>query len=138
MHEIVVLDKRFDTIWTNERIEMQIRTTNNDELSRFEVYADGQLAGHASYRIRNGRMSMLRTWTHPEFQRRGLASAVVRAALEWARSRNLEVMPYCGFVSWYIAQNDQYLDLVPEGQRQRFNLPPSHDSGLISSGTITS
>jgi predicted GNAT family acetyltransferase len=117
-------------------MEMQIRTTNNDELSRFEVYADGQLAGHASYRIRNGRMSMLRTWTHPDFQRRGLASAVVRAALEWARSSDLKVMPYCGFVSWYIGQNDQYLDLVPEGQRQRFNLQSSRDLGLISTGTI--
>ena len=101
---------------------MQIRTTNNAELSRFEVYTDGQLAGHASYRIRNGRMSMFSTWTHPEFQRRGLASAAVRAALEWARSRDLEVLPYCSFVSWYISQNDQYLDLVPEDQRPRFNL----------------
>lgn len=104
---------------------MQVRTTNNAELSRFEIYANGRLAGHSSYRIRNGRMSMLRTWTHPEFQRRGLASAVVRAALEWARSGDLDVLPYCDFVSWYIRQNDQYLDLVPEDQRQRFNLQPS-------------
>jgi predicted GNAT family acetyltransferase len=115
---------------------MQIRTTNNSELSRFEVYADGQLAGHSSYRIRNGRMSMLSTWTDPGFQRRGLASAVVRAALEWARSRDLEVLPYCGFVAWYIRHNGQYLDLVPEDQRQRFNLQPNHASGLISSGNI--
>lgn len=132
----VVSDKRLIPTWTKERIEMQIRTTNNKELSRFEVYTDGQLAGHASYRIRNGRMSMLRTWTHPEFQGRGLASAVVRAALEWAQSRDLEVIPYCGFVSWYIGKNDQYLDLVPERQRQRFNLQPSHDSDLISTGAI--
>jgi predicted GNAT family acetyltransferase len=117
---------------------MRVRTTNNAELSRFEVYANGRLAGHSSYRIRNGRMSMLRTWTHPEFQRRGLASAVVRAALEWARSGDLDVLPYCGFVSWYIRQNDQSLDLVPEDQRQRFDLQPSHGSGLVSSGHIKS
>jgi uncharacterized protein len=115
---------------------MQIRTMNNTELRRFEVYADGQLAGYVSYRVRNGQMSIYRTWTHQGFQRRGLASAAVRAALQWACSRDLEVLPYCGFMSWYIGQNDEYLDLVPEDQRRRFNLQPKHGSGLVSSGHI--
>jgi uncharacterized protein len=115
-------------------MEMQIQTTNNVELSRFEVYADGQLAGYSSYRLQNCRMSMLRTWTDPGFQRRGLASAVVRAALESARSRGIEVLPYCGFVAWYIRHNHQYLDLVPEDERQRFNLQPRHGSGTVSGG----
>jgi hypothetical protein len=51
---------------------MQIGTTDNVDFSRFEVYADGRLAGYSSYRIRNGRMSMLHTWTDPGFQRRAL------------------------------------------------------------------
>jgi predicted GNAT family acetyltransferase len=117
---------------------MQIRTTNNVELSRFEVYADGQLAGYSSYRIRNGRMSMLHTGTDPRFQRMGLASAVVRAALESARFRDLKVLPYCGFVARYIRTNDQYLDLVPEDQRRRFDLQPTHGSGAVRSGHIKS
>jgi predicted GNAT family acetyltransferase len=117
-------------------MEMQIGTTDNVDFSRFEVYADGRLAGYSSYRIRNGRMSMLHTWTDPGFQRRGLASAVVRAALESARLRNLKVLPYCGFVAGYIRHNDQYLDLVPEDQRKRFNLQPKHGSGAVRSGHI--
>jgi uncharacterized protein len=117
-------------------MEMQIRTTDNVELSRFEVYADGQLAGYSSYRTRNGRMSMFHTWTDPGFQRRGLASAVVRAALDSARFRDLKVLPYCGFVARYIRHNDQYLDLVPEDQRKQLNLQPKHGSGAVRSGHI--
>jgi hypothetical protein len=67
-------------------------------------------------------MSILRTWTDPRFRRLGIASAVVRAALESARSRDLEVLPYCDFVSWYIGHSGQYLDLVPEEDRERFGL----------------
>lgn len=114
---------------------MQIRTTNNVELSRFEVYADGQLAGYSSYRIRNGRMSMLHTGTDPRFQRMGLASAVVRAALESARFRDLKVLPYCGFVARYIRNNDQYLDLVPEDQRRRSTCSPRTAQALSAAAT---
>jgi predicted GNAT family acetyltransferase len=102
---------------------MQVTTVDNIGRSRFEVYADRELAGYTYYRIRNGRMSILRTWTDPKFHRLGLASAVVRAALESARSRDLEVLPYCDFVSWYIGHvGGEYFDLVPEEERERFGL----------------
>jgi predicted GNAT family acetyltransferase len=54
--------------------------------------------------------------THTEvpapIERRGIGSALVRAALEDARARQLRVVPLCSFVGWYIEQHQEYGELV--------------------------
>jgi predicted GNAT family acetyltransferase len=51
-----------------------------------------------------------------------LASKLVRTALSEARSDGLAVLPFCPFVRGYIAGHSEYLDLVPEDTRARFEL----------------
>jgi len=47
----------------------------------------------------------------------------VRTALLEARSDGLSVLPFCPFVRSYIAGHTEYLDLVPEDMRAKFDLP---------------
>jgi hypothetical protein len=94
------------------------------ESSRFEIHADGRLAGFAQYRMKGGGLIV---FTHTEiddaFEGRGLGSTLVRAALDAARARNLAVRPDCPFVRAYIARHPgDYLDLVPEELRRRLGL----------------
>ncbi len=94
------------------------------ESSRFEIHADGRLAGFAQYRMKGGGLIV---FTHTEiddaFEGRGLGSTLVRAALDAARARNLAVRPDCPFVRAYIARHPgDYLDLVPEELRPRLGL----------------
>lgn len=42
----------------------------------------------------------------------GIASAVVRAALEFSRAHALKVVPVCPFVAWYIREHPEYESLV--------------------------
>jgi uncharacterized protein len=92
------------------------------ERSRLEVRVDGELAGFAEYRRRRGLIEFIHTEIEPRFEGHGLASELIESALDQARSDGLAVLPYCPFVRGYIANHDEYLDLVPEDARARFGL----------------
>ena len=95
----------------------------SEVLNRFEIYFDGELAGFADFRIENQMISYTHTEINPKFGGKGLGSQLIKEALDEALEQNLEVAPYCSFVSAYIKKNsEKYLHLVPEGQRAKFNL----------------
>jgi predicted GNAT family acetyltransferase len=102
---------------------MSTSILKNDELSRFEIYSDGQLAGFADFKIENQIISLPHTEIDPRFGGQGLGSQLIKEALDEALEQDLEVAPYCSFVSAYIKRNsEKYLHLVPESKRASFNL----------------
>ena len=95
----------------------------NEELSRFEIYLDNELAGFAEFRMRGNTIVFPHTEIDSKFGGQGLGSALIQYALDDAAMKKLLVAPYCPFVSKYIAKNpDKYLFLVPEADRAKFNL----------------
>ena len=102
---------------------MSISVVKNYELNRFEIYSDGELAGFADFKIENQVISYTHTEIDPKFGGKGLGSQLIKEALDEALEQNLEVAPYCSFVSAYIKKNsEKYLHLVPESKRASFNL----------------
>jgi predicted GNAT family acetyltransferase len=101
---------------------MKVQTIDNPGLGRFELHADEQLAGFATYSVSDGVMTLPHTEVQPRLRGRGLASILIRDVLGMARQRGLAVLPSCPFVSRYIAEHLEYLPLVPTDQRARFGL----------------
>ncbi len=102
---------------------MSISILKNYELSRFEIYSDGELAGFAEFKVSNQMISYTHTEIDPKFGGQGLGGQLIKAALDEALEQNLEVAPYCSCVSAYIKKNsEKYLHLVPENKRASFNL----------------
>jgi predicted GNAT family acetyltransferase len=101
---------------------MDASVTDNQAAHRYEIHADGKLAGYVTYQSDPGRISFIHTEIDDEFEGEGLGSRLVAAALEDARSRDLSVLPFCPFVNAYIKRHPEYLDLVPESDRGRFGL----------------
>ena len=102
---------------------MGISILKNDELNRFEIYSDGELAGFAEYKVSNQMISYTHTEIDTRFGGQGLGSQLIKEVLDEALEQNLEVAPYCSFVSAYIKKNsEKYLYLVPESKRASFNL----------------
>ncbi|KID29323.1 GNAT family N-acetyltransferase [Prauserella rugosa] len=101
---------------------MTTTVTDNRDEQRFEIHVDGARAGIAEYRRREGVIALTHTEVDPGHEGQGLAGRLVRGALDDARSQGLAVHPHCPFVRDYIAKHDEYLDLVPEDQRARFDL----------------
>ena len=96
---------------------------DNPDRGRYEVFDDGELAGFALYRRSEGEIALTHTEVDDRFEGRGLGSALARGVLDEARRDGLAVLPSCPFMAGYIRGHpDDYLDLVPEGQRARFGL----------------
>jgi predicted GNAT family acetyltransferase len=92
---------------------MSTEVRNNPTEHRYEVWANGELAGYAQYRLRRGRIAFVHTEVYESYEGLGLGGRLARAALDDARSRGLVVMPFCPFIAGYIERHlDEYRDLV--------------------------
>ena len=92
---------------------MNAEVRNNPAEYRYEVWADGQLAGFSQYIRRPERIAFLHTEIHEPYEGLGLGGRLARAALDDARARGLLVMPFCPFIAAFIERDiDQYGDLV--------------------------
>jgi uncharacterized protein len=101
---------------------MELQVADHPEMERFEIYADGEIAGFIDYRLRDSMISFLHTQTDNRFRGQGVASRLVQSSLDAARERHLAVLPYCPFVRSWIADHPAYADLVPADQRANFDL----------------
>jgi predicted GNAT family acetyltransferase len=101
---------------------MGVTTKDNPDEHQFEIYVDGELAGHTIYRERPGLRAFVHTEIDPAFEGQGLGGQLITAALDAARVADEDVLPFCPFVNHFIATHGDYLDLVPEDQRKRFGL----------------
>jgi predicted GNAT family acetyltransferase len=101
---------------------VDIAVTNNPEEHRYEIRADGELAGWTIYRERPGLIVFVHTEIDQRFEGQGLASQLIRTALDDAKARELQVLPFCPFVNGYIARHREYVELVPDAFRVRFGL----------------
>jgi uncharacterized protein len=101
---------------------MELRVADNPEKTRYEVLADGDLAGFAEYKLSQNDIAFTHTQTDARFQGKGIAGHLIQLALDNARERGLQVLPYCPFVRAWIGEHPQYADLVPADRRAEFGL----------------
>jgi uncharacterized protein len=96
---------------------------DNPELNRFEVFEDGELAGFSQYSRSDEAIAFKHTEVDDRFEGRGIGSALARGVLDAARGDGLAVLPHCPFIAGHIREHaDDYLELVPEERRSKFNL----------------
>lgn len=91
---------------------MTTEVTEVPARSRYEVTVDGELAGFAEYRERDG----ARVFTHTEifdtFEGRGVGSALARGALDDVRAHGRRLVALCPFIAAYLERHGEYGDLV--------------------------
>ena len=88
-----------------------IQVEHLPERGRFQACVDGHLCV-ADYRLDGGRMQMTHTEVHPALEGRGIAAALVRAALDHARAHGLTVVPLCSYVRAYMRRHPDTQDLL--------------------------
>jgi len=92
---------------------MNVEVRNNPTEYRYEVWADGELAGYTQYSLGRGRIAFVHTKVFESYEGLGLGGRLARAALDDARARGLIVMPFFPFIAGYIERhNEEYGDLV--------------------------
>jgi predicted GNAT family acetyltransferase len=101
---------------------MDLQVADNPDKARFEIRADGELAGFVQYQLGDNEIAFTHTQTDDRFRGHGLGGRLAQAALDEARDRHLAVLPYCPFVKSWITGHREYADLVPEDRRRQFGL----------------
>lgn len=90
----------------------KLQATHNPAENRFETWVDGQLAKLDYMESGGGTITMTHVGVPPEFRGHGLAAIITKAALEYAKSKSLRVIPMCPYVAAYIKRNPQYAELI--------------------------
>jgi predicted GNAT family acetyltransferase len=83
---------------------------DNKSQRRFELDVEGTVA-FANYRLAPGTVIITHTETSPALRGRGVASELVKGALELIRADGLKVVAGCGFVVDYLQKHPEYADL---------------------------
>ena len=85
--------------------------THNQAANRFETNIEGH-TGFISYQDQDDRIVYDHTIVPSELGGKGVGSALVKHALDYARSEGKKVVPTCSFVASYINKHAEYQDLL--------------------------
>jgi predicted GNAT family acetyltransferase len=90
---------------------MEYKVVNNKDRSRFEVLLDGDYA-FVDYRWRKGDMAIMHTEVPKAYEGKGIAAAMVKEVLEYAKKEGLKILVYCPYTAMYIKRHPEYNELV--------------------------
>ena len=98
--------------------EIKLGITNNTDESRYEIRLGDELVGHAEYTLNDGLITFTHTEIDPAHEGKGLASKLVRFALDDVRADGTrKVLPLCPYVKGWMQRNTDYLDLAYNSAR---------------------
>ncbi len=84
---------------------------NNKAERRYELAAEGRIAA-TYYSLADGVITFIHTEVPPELGGRGIASKLIRGALDQVRAEGLKVIAQCPFVKAFIDKHADYQDLL--------------------------
>lgn len=90
---------------------MELEITNNKDTGRFESSIEGQIA-FVKYHLDDKQLVIISTQVPRELEGRGIAAALTKHVLEYAKQNNLKVHPLCSYTVTYIARHPEYKGLV--------------------------
>jgi len=91
--------------------DASVEVRRNEGEEQFEAAVAG---GEAvlTYAEQHGKLYLLHTEVPEEMEGHGVGSALVRAALDWAREKDVKVVPFCPFARTWLERHPQYHDMV--------------------------
>lgn len=84
---------------------------NNEQNLRFEVKLDDDTA-FLEYRWKNDKMALMHTFVPEKYSGKGIAAALAKTALEFARNKGIKIIVYCPYVAAYIKKHPEYEVLI--------------------------
>ena len=92
---------------------VEIKHTNNELKGVFELYYDGGKAGLMTYSwAGDDKFIIDHTEVDEEYGGKGLGKDLVKAGVEYAREKNVKVIPLCPFAKKVIAKTPEFQDVL--------------------------
>ncbi len=93
--------------------DVPLTIAHNADRHRFEASLGGDVA-HVDYSVVHGVMRLTHTEVPRAFEGRGIAAALVRAAMSHAEEHGMRVAPYCPYVVSYMRKHPETQALLPD------------------------
>ncbi|MCE4611333.1 MAG: N-acetyltransferase [Desulfurococcales archaeon] len=90
--------------------ELEVKYTSTVFYVKFP---DGSKA-FLRYKIDDGRMELIETYTPPQHRGKGVARKMVEKALEVARERGLKIVPICSYAVYYFIKHPEAREMLAE------------------------
>ena len=90
---------------------MELKISHNAVRSRFETEINGEYA-FLDYVFYQGAMALVHTFVPPKHRRKGVAFAIIKFALDYAKHEHLKIIPGCESVALYLELHPEYEALV--------------------------
>ena len=104
----------------NQPLKMELR--EDVENHRYVVEVDGAIAGFTVYHMAGGRNIFVHTEIEPDYEGKGVGSALARYALDDVQSRDGTIVPLCPFIAGWIERHPEYRVLIDQPLLDRINL----------------
>ncbi|MFJ7068038.1 GNAT family N-acetyltransferase [Streptomyces sp. NPDC101115] len=83
-----------------------------DARHRYEILVGDERAGLTAYRDRDDRRVFFHTEIDDAYAGQGLASVLVRQALDDVRASGLRIVPVCPYVAKFLKKHEEFADIT--------------------------
>ncbi|HEX9938199.1 MAG TPA: GNAT family N-acetyltransferase [Longimicrobium sp.] len=91
--------------------EASVQVQRNEAEEQFEALVGGEKAV-LTYAEQNGKFYVLHTEVPEAMEGHGVGSALVRAAMDYAREQGVKAVPFCAFAKAWLQRHQDYSDMV--------------------------
>src|SRR4051812_16305864 len=96
-----------------EELKLQANAASN----RLELAVEGNIA-FIEYKLSHETLFLIHTEVPPALEGKGIGSAIVEKALQYAKANGYKVVPICEFVQSYLKRHTEWNDIVsPDAAR---------------------
>lgn len=96
--------------------KLRINTASN----RLELEVEGNIA-FIEYRLSHETLFLTHTEVPPALEGKGVGSAIVAKALQYAKENKYKIVPVCVFVQSYLKRHPQWNDVVASSAERFIN-----------------
>lgn len=91
--------------------ESGVQVERNEGEEQFEAMVGGEKAV-LTYAEQNGKLYLLHTQVPEAMEGHGIGSALVKSAMEYARQKEVKVVPFCPFARAWLHRHPGYDEMV--------------------------
>ncbi len=90
----------------------QTAIVNNTEKMRFEMAFENGETAFVEYKLTPGKISLIHTDVPKDLEGKGIAGALAKYALDFARNQHLRINIYCSYIAAYVKRHPEYDDII--------------------------